>query len=204
MSMTQALKTLPRGRLNYCWLPAALTFIMTALAIPVSFAQTTCPTPVTASGTECTVPPGTTITVAPANSVGENASAGAEITSNGVTVNLGAATTTGALAQAAASIVFNGSTLVTTATTTATSAGQIGLRALGSGSTINASGSSITMGPANGTTTANGMTGAVAEGGAALFLTNTPITMLGGAAGINNHGVVATGTGSTVSFLGGR
>ena len=163
-----------------------------------------CPSPATVTNTTCTVTPGTTITVTPANAVGLNASGAAgQITANGITENLAAATTTGALAQSGSTIIFNGSTLKTTATTTATSAGQIGFRATGSGSTINASGSSITMGPPNGTTIANNMIGATADGGAALSLTNTPIQMLGGATGVSNHGLVATGANSTASFLGG-
>ena len=151
----------------------------------------------------CTVTPGTTVTVTPANAVGPNASGAAgQITADGVIENLAAAATTGALAQTGATITFNGSTLQTTATTTATSATQIGLRAT-TGGTINAAGSSLTLGPPNGTTAASNMIGATAEAGSSLILFNTPITMLGGAAGLNNIGLLATGVGSLISYSGG-
>ncbi len=162
-----------------------------------------CPTLAVVANTACTVPPATVITVAPANAVGLNASGPlGQITANGDIANLGAASTIGALSQAGASISFDGSELKTTSTTTATSALQVGLRATGAGSTLNAAGSSITMGPANGTTNASGMIGATAEDGGVLNLSATPITMLG-ANGINNRGLVATGIGSHINYLGG-
>ncbi|WP_109578168.1 autotransporter outer membrane beta-barrel domain-containing protein, partial [Aminobacter sp. AP02] len=168
-----------------------------------AFAQV-CPNPAVVVGTACTVPPGTIITVTPANAIGLNASGAlGQIVGGGITVNLAAAGTTGALAQAGATIIFNGSTLLTTATTTANSAGQVGLRANGTASTISSSGSAITIGPPNGTTTANNLTGAIAESGGILNLSNTPITMLGGANGVSNHGLVATAAGSQISYLGG-
>ena len=162
-----------------------------------------CPSPAVVNSTQCTIAPGTIITVTPANAIGLNASgATGQITANGITENLAAATTTGALAQTGASITFNGSTLRTTATTAATSAGQIGLRAT-TGGTINAAGSSLTLGPPNGTTTASNMLGATAEAGSMLDLANTSITMLGGTAGQNNIGLRATDTGSQINYAGG-
>ncbi|MGM4905911.1 beta strand repeat-containing protein [Tardiphaga sp. 866_E4_N2_1] len=149
------------------------------------------------------MPSGTTLNVTPAGAVGLSASNAGQITANGITENLTAATTTGALAQSGSRIIFDGSTLRTTATTTATSASEIGLRATGSGSRIDATGSSITMGPPNGTTTASNMTGAIAEAGTAITLTNTFLQMLGGGNGLNNRGIVATGLGSTIGISGG-
>jgi autotransporter family porin len=163
-----------------------------------------CPSPIVVNNTACTVAPGTIVTVSPANAIGQNASGPlGQITANGITDNLGAATTTGALAQTGATIFFNGSTLTTTATTTATSAGQTGLRSTGTGSTINATGSSVTIGPPNGTTTANNMVGATAENAGGLNLTNTTIRMLGGGNGLNDHGLLATGVNSFINFSGG-
>ena len=159
-----------------------------------------CPSPAVVVGTTCTVPPGTVVTVTPANAIGLNASGAAgQITANGITENLAAATTTGALAQTGASITFNSSTLQTTATTTATSAGQIGLRAT-TGGAINAAGSTLTLGPPNGTTAASNMLGATAEAGSMLDLANTSITMLGGVAGQNTIGLRATGSGSQINY----
>jgi autotransporter family porin len=179
-----------------------MTTALCGLASP-AFAQV-CPSPAVVVNSACTVPPGTIITVTPANAFGLNASGAlGQITGNGITVNLAAATTTGGLAQSGSTILFKGSTLKTTSTTTATSAGQIGLRSTGTGSTINATGSSITMGPPPGTVTVSNMIGATADNGGALFLTNTPIQMLGGTNGVNNNGLVATGPNSQITFSGG-
>lgn len=168
--------------------------------IEPAFGQT-CPGVNTAP---CTVTPGSTINVTSASAVGLSASGiPAVVTANGITVNLAAAGTTGLLTQSGASINFDGSTLQTTATATANAATQTGFRASGAGSAISATGSSIVMGPPNGTTTANNMTGATAQNGASLALTNTPIQMLGGANGVSNHGLIATGANSQISFLGG-
>src|SRR5882672_12387557 len=69
-----------------------------------------CPSPAVAARTSSTVPPGTLVTVAPANAIGLNASGAAgQITAIGIAENLAAATTTGALAQSGSSITFNGS-----------------------------------------------------------------------------------------------
>ncbi|GAU85966.1 flagellar hook-length control protein FliK [Bosea sp. BIWAKO-01] len=152
-------------------------------------------------GTACTVPPGSIVTVTPANAIGLNASnPGGAITANGITVNLAAATTIGARALAGATISFDGSTLATTAITTATSAGQIGLQASGSGSRVSATGASLTLGPPNGTTVASNMIGANAIAGGTVALVNTNVRMLGGATGQNNHALFASGTGSSITF----
>ena len=167
-----------------------------------------CPSPPVVNNTQCTVPPATVINVTPAGATGLNASgATGAITANGITLNLAtgstATTTTGGLAQSGSTINFNGSTLRTTATTTATSASHVGLRATGVGSAINAIGSSLTLGPPNGTTTANNMIGATADGGGNVVLQNSNISMLGGAAGLNNNALVATGASSQIFFLDG-
>ena len=157
-----------------------------------------------ANNTQCTVAPGTTINVATANGVGLSTSGiPGSITGDGITLNLGAATTTGALARSGATVSFEGSTLKTTATTTATAAGQIGLRSLDTDSSIIVVGSSITMGPPNGTTAASNMIGVIADSGGGLTLANTAIQMLGGTTGVNNSGLVANGANSTIAFSGG-
>lgn len=186
------------------WPEKAGALAFASLALPgAAFAQA-CPAPPAVNNTQCVVAPATTLNVTSANAIGLNAAGPLGlITGNGITVNLGAATTTGALAQSGSTIQFNGSTLATTATTTATSAGQIGLRASGTGSTINANGASITMGPPNGTTTASNMVGATAQAGGALNLTNMTLQTLGGVNGLTNHGLIATGTGSAITFSGG-
>lgn len=166
------------------------------------FAQV-CPSPVVVVNTSCEVA-NTPITVTPANAIGLNSSGSlGEIIANNIIENLGAATTTGALAQSGSKITFTGSIIATTATTTATASGQIGLRATGSGSKITSTGSSITLGPSNGTTTANNLTGARAENGGALVFSNTVINILGGASGLNNVGVLSTGLGSEINYQGG-
>lgn len=175
-----------------------------ALIALTSHAQAqNCPSPAVANGGQCTVPSASTLTVSPAGAIGIDALNGGQITANGIAENLAAATTTGVLAESGGRITFDGSTLTTTATTTATSAGQIGFRATGSGSLIEATGSFITMGPPNGTTTASNMTGAIAEAGNSISLTNTFFQMLGGTNGLTNRGVVASGIGSAVVMSGG-
>lgn len=183
---------------------SAMVLALCATGIASRAVAQTCPTPAVANNTGCTVPPGTTVTATPAGAVDLNASGTlGRITADGVTLNLAGATTVGAFVQTGATIGFNGSTLKTTAITTATSNGQTGLWASGVNSTVNASGSSITMGPPNGTTVANNLTGATADNGGKLFLINTPIQILGGATGVNNNGLIATGANSQISYLGG-
>lgn len=188
------------------WIKRASLPVMTImlLGFPATVLAQTCTAGLVAvSGTACTVTPGTTTTVTPANAVGYNASAAGHITANGVIENLTTAGNTGALAQTGSTIDFNNSTLATTATTTANSAGEIGLRSTGTGSTINAQNSLLRLGPPNGTTTANNLVGATAEAAGTLSLFNTTIQMLGGGNGASNYGLVATGAGSTASLLGG-
>lgn len=186
---------------------ASAAISLVAVSCGCALAQA-CPSPVVVSNTQCTVPTTAVINVTPAGATGLAASgASGAITANGVTLNLAAGstvtTTTGALAQSGSTIDFNGSTLKTTSTTTATSANHLGLRATGAGSTINAIGSSVTLGPPNGTTTANNMTGVAADTGGSLVLQGTDVSMLGGAAGLNNNALVATGTGSQISYSNG-
>ena len=185
-------------RLRSCLLALATI----GLANP-SFAQV-CPSPVVVNGTVCTVPLGTTVTVTPAGAIGLNASgAGGQINGNGIAVNLGAATTVGVLAQLGATVFFDGSTVATTAITTATAAGQIGLQAIGSGSLIGANGFQATLGPPNGTTAANNLTGVNAQFGGTVRLLAPFITMLGGTTGLNNHALVSDGAGSSIDVVGG-
>jgi hypothetical protein len=78
-----------------------------------------CPTPVVVVDTQCTVPPGTVITVTPAGAIGPNASG--QITGDGITVNLAAANTMGALAQTGSLV-----TLQSTSTVAANANNQTG------------------------------------------------------------------------------
>ncbi|MGY3618842.1 autotransporter outer membrane beta-barrel domain-containing protein [Bradyrhizobium sp. USDA 10063] len=172
-------------------------------------AQVVCPSPAVVTNSSCTVPPGTIITVTPANAIGLNASGAAgQITANGITENLAAAATTGALAQSGSTIFFNGSMLQSTATVAANANNQTGLRATG-GSTINAVDATIRLSPMNAAGTAflasTNMVGARADDGGKLFFNNTSITTQAttGAAVGANHGLVATGAGSEISFTGG-
>lgn len=163
-----------------------------------------CPTPAVVNGTQCTVPLGSTVTVTPGGAIGLDASgAGGVINANGVTLNLPAAATIGARAQAGASIFFDGGFVTTTATTTATAAGQIGLQAIGAGSLISSFGFQGTLGPPNGTTVANNLIAVNAQSGGTIRLLAPFITMLGGAGGLNNHGLVSDGAGSLIEVAGG-
>lgn len=158
-----------------------------------------CPVPAAITGAQCTIAPATIINVTPAGAIGANATGvGGEIIANSVTMNLGVASTIGALAQAGGAVTFNQGILATTATTTANATGQTGLLATGAGSRIEARDSDLTLGPPNGTTAASNMTGASAQAGGNLTLQNTRITMLGGAAGLNNHALVSDGAGSLI------
>lgn len=188
----------PKHHASICFL-AVVLFVANAPSVSAQV----CPTPAIANGGQCTVPSGTTLNVNGAGNVGIDALNAGNITANGITENLASATTTGVLSDSGGRVTFDGSTLKTTATTTANSAGQIGLRATGTGSQIFATGSTITMGPPNGTTTASNMTGALAEAGTVISLTNTFLQMLGGGNGLTNRGVVATGVGSTIGISGG-
>jgi hypothetical protein len=173
-----------------------------AISPGLAFGQA-CPTPAVADNASCTVAPGTVTNVTPAGAVGYRAINGGQITADGVTEKPRCGKYHRRIAESGGTISFNGSTLATTATTTATSAGQIGLWATGLGSAVNGTGATITMGPPNGTTITSNMRGAISDNGASIVLFNSTIRMLGGGTGLNNHALVATGTGSAVSFLGG-
>ena len=110
---------------------------------------------------------------------------------------------TGGVAGSGSTVTVNGSTIQTTATTTANSAGQVGLRATGAGGVMNASGSLIIMGPPKWTTTANNMIGASKQPQASAQPDQYADHEAGGTSGTGNYGLVATGAGSTTSFLGG-
>ena len=167
------------------------------------FAQV-CPSPVVVVNTSCEVAPSTTVTVTPANAIGLNSSGSlGEIIANNIIENLGAAATTGALAQSGSQITFDGSVLATSATTTVNASGQTGLQATGTDSIIRASNSSITLGPSNGTTAANNLTGARAENAGTLIFSNTVINILGRTTGLNNVGILSTGVGSQIIYQGG-
>jgi outer membrane autotransporter protein len=184
---------------------ASATISLTAMGCDFAFAQV-CPSPAVVNNSQCTVPPGTTITVTPANAVGLSAAgASGQITANGITDNLAAAGTTGGLAQSGSSIFFNGSTLQSTATVAANANNQTGLHATGAG-IISADGATITLAPRNAADTAflasSFMVGALADGGGGLSFNNTTITTQATATPAigNNHGLVADGTGSTIHF----
>ncbi|WP_158982993.1 autotransporter outer membrane beta-barrel domain-containing protein [Lysobacter panacisoli] len=141
------------------------------------------------------------MTISTAGATGLAASgATGQIVGNGITVNLGAANTSGAWAQSDASISFNSSTLATTAVGAAAN-GQIGSRASGTGSEVLASGATLTLAPASGTT--SNMRGASAESGGAVALINTSVLVRGGVNGLGNYGVQAIGAGSSLTMTGG-
>lgn len=168
---------------------------------PLDAAAQGCPSPVVATGSACTVTPGTTITANTANPVGLRAGAAGTVTASGTTVQLVNANTTGALAEAGGRITFDGSTLRTTSTA-AQAAGQTGLRATGAGSEVRATGATLTLGPTTATTSA-GVTGAGAFGGGTITLTNTQVTVDGKTNGTGYRGLLASGSGSSLSFSGG-
>ena len=168
---------------------------------PLDALAQVCPTPATATGSACTVPSGTPVTVNTANPVGLQAGAAGTVTANGVAVTLVNAGTTGASADAGGRITFDGSTLRTTSTG-AQAAGQTGLRATGTGSEVRATGATLMLGPTTNTASA-GVTGAGAFGGGAITLTNTQVTVDGKTNGTGYRGLLASGTGSSLSVSGG-
>lgn len=182
--------------------PLATALALIGLGFAASADAQTCASPAVAANTACTVAPGATVAVTPANAIGLNASGTAgRITGNGITINLGAANTTGALAQSGATIRFDGSTLKSTAAGAA-AIGQSGLSATGAGSSITVNGSTLTLTPTGNSAL---MVGVTAANGATLTLTDTAIstqTTATQAIG-NNHGIVATGTSSAITMTGG-
>lgn len=185
----------PAGMWKLGPLPACILLALCARA-----AAQTCPTPPVANNTQCTVAPGSTVSVA-ANGTGLGATNTGELTADGITVNLTGANATGAFAQAGGTISFDGSDLRTTSTAAAAS-GQSGLRAVGAGSQVEAIGSTIVMAP-GGTSTPANLRGASAENGGVIVLTNTTVQVTGGGNAANNYGVVALGNGSALRMSGG-
>lgn len=148
-----------------------------------------CPSPALANNTDCTVTPGSTLTVTPAGSTGLSANGAAgQIIGDGITVNLGAATTTGAMALTGAVISFNSSVVATTSVGAAAT-GQVGVQASGVGSTVSASNATIDLTPNSGTSL--NMRGATADSGGTATLSNTTVQVTGGANGTGNFGLVA-------------
>lgn len=185
----------PHSRLQL----AATMALLGAMASPAWSAD--CPTPATVNNTSCSVPPGTTITVTPAGATGlSDSGALGQITGDGITVNLAGATTTGAMALQGAAITFNGSTVSTTSVGAAAT-GQIGLQASGAGSNVVATGATVRLTPASGTSL--NMRGAAADNGGLVTLNNTTVSVTGGANGTGNYGLAATGAGSRINFSGG-
>jgi outer membrane autotransporter protein len=162
-----------------------------------------CPAgPVSVAGNQCTVLPGSTITVTAPAIPGLNASGtGGNIVADGITVNLGPGALPrnfiGAQAQGPGTISFNGSSI----TTAQAGTGQRGLVADGVGSLISATGATITLGI--GTTTASDLLGVVAQNGGSVSLTNSSVATRGGVNGLANHGLQAAGPGSQITFNGG-
>lgn len=188
----------PEWRLR---LQIAATVALLGGVVAPAWSAGVCPAPALVNNTDCTVPPGTIINVTPAGATGLNASGTfGQITADGITLNLAAATTAGALALQDAAINFNGST-VTTTSVGAAATGQTGLRASGAGSDVSATGATIDLTPASGTSL--NMRGAVANDAGVLTLNNTTVAVTGGANGTGNYGLVATGAGSQVNFSGG-
>lgn len=178
---------------------AAAVALLAGLDTPVWAVD--CPSPAVANNSNCSVPAGTTVTVTPAGAIGLNASGTlGQIIGDGITVNLGAANTTAAMALQGAAISFNGSTASTTSVGAAAT-GQVGLRASGAGSNVSATGATIDLTPASGTTL--NMRGAVADDGGVLTLNNTAVLVTGGAIGTGNYGLVSTGANSQINFVGG-
>ncbi|AWY39095.1 autotransporter outer membrane beta-barrel domain-containing protein [Pseudomonas putida] len=160
-----------------------------------------CPLPAPVNNTNCTVPSGTTVTVNTTGATGLNDTGTlGQIIGDGITVNLGAATTTGAMALQGAAITFNGSTVSTTSIGAAAN-GQVGLRASGAGSNIVATGATLDLTPASGTSL--NLRGAAADSGGVLTLNGTTVLVTGGANGTGNYGLAATGAGSRINFSGG-
>jgi outer membrane autotransporter protein len=160
-----------------------------------------CPSTAVANNTACTVPSGTTLTANAVTPIGLNASGTlGQIIGDGITINLAAATTTGAMALQGAAISFNASTVTTTSVGAAAN-GQIGLRASGASSNVSATGATLDLTPASGTSL--NMRGATADNGGTLTLNGTTVVVTGGGNGTGNYGLVSTGTGSQINVSGG-
>jgi autotransporter family porin len=188
------------GRRCRHWWAVPLAILATGGAESV-FAQA-CPTPAIVVGTTCTVPAGTTITVLTGAVPGLSAAnPGGVIDANGVTINLGPngvpadRSYVGERVIGGGVINFNGSTM----NTLQAGSSQRGLIATGIGSTVNASGSSIVVGF---TSTSSDHVAILSEDGASIILTDTSVTMRGGAAGQRNHAIWAR-AGGAIAINGG-
>ncbi|MBH3426540.1 autotransporter outer membrane beta-barrel domain-containing protein [Pseudomonas alkylphenolica] len=118
-------------------------------------------------------------------------------------VSLRAANSTGVKADTGVQISFQQGTVANGAVTAATANGQKGL--LADGGTIGGSGVRIDMLPQTAlgvAFNANNMTGVIAQNGGAVVLDNSQVNM-GGLAGSNNVGLLASGSGSSIDFSGG-
>lgn len=104
-----------------------------------------CSVPYVVAVTECTIPPGTIVTV-PANGTGVSASSLANVHADAVTANLNGANAVGLLVQTGAIIYFHDSVLRTTSTA-GNASGQFGLRAIAAGSLIESVGSQVLLAP---------------------------------------------------------
>jgi autotransporter family porin len=123
---------------------------------------------------------------------------------NDESVTLRAANTTGVQALSGIAITFDRGTVDNGSVNPASANGQRGLHAA-DGGRIEARDASVTLiakTAAGVPVNASNMTGAIAENGGQLDLTNTTITM-GGASGSNNTGLIARGAGSRIDFNGG-
>ncbi|MCW2271909.1 autotransporter outer membrane beta-barrel domain-containing protein [Pseudomonas sp. JUb96] len=121
------------------------------------------------------------------------------------TVNLAAARTVGVQAGAGSNVGFERGTVNNSALTTANAAGQAGLLATDGGQ-ISGSGVTVNLVPkaANSNVlTVSNMTGVSAKRGGQVSLRDSSVTMGGNVGGLNNQGLVASGSGSHIDFAGG-
>lgn len=120
-------------------------------------------------------------------------------------VTLRAANATGVQALSGIAITFDHGSVDSGSTSTVSANGQRGMHAA-DGGRIEARDASVMLIPkntANVPLNASNMTGAIAENGGLIDLTNATIAM-GGASGSNNTGLTAQGTGSRIDFKGGE
>ncbi|MDD2056917.1 autotransporter outer membrane beta-barrel domain-containing protein [Pseudomonas sp. GD03860] len=121
------------------------------------------------------------------------------------TVNLAAARTVGVLAQGASSVGFNGGTVNSSALIAANAAGQTGLLA-SNGGQLSGNGVTVNLAPkaSNGVVlTVSNMTGVSAKSAGQVSLRDSNVSMGGNVSGLNNQGLVASGSGSHIDFAGG-
>ncbi|MBY5543644.1 autotransporter outer membrane beta-barrel domain-containing protein [Rhizobium leguminosarum] len=184
----------------------AMTILFAGLAFSLdargAAAQTCAAGPVFVDGTSCTVTAGSSITVSQAAVPGLDArNAGASITAQGITVQLGPGvvprTFVGAQALSGAAVELSTSTIIASQAAT----GQRGVISDGPGSNVSATGLTITLG--TGATTVSDNLAVLAQNGGIASFTNSAISTRGAVNGIANHAVTATGSGSSVTLIGG-